>query len=107
VGVQKARKYAVLGREDVDSNGFIRMSGRGRIADETALRDLNTLVVPVQQVEGFSRQSQLYPVAPPVVVSWAKAAVVNHKAEIKKQRLTLHIDSHLQVNGIADESRVE
>ena len=58
----------------------------------------------------FTRAPAESPTVPriaPVEVSWAKAGVPNHKAKIKKQRLTLDIDSHPRLNRILDESRVE
>src|SRR4029077_14269915 len=62
-GVQKAGGNARFGSKNIDSNGFIRLDELGRVADETVLRDLDALVVPVQQVEGLGHELQLYPVA--------------------------------------------
>ena len=127
VACRKLEGNAILGRKDIDSNSFIRLNELCRVADEAVLRDLDALVVPVQQVERLGHELQLCPVAgvdaaseakvsggvvptvpriAPVEVSWAKAAGPNHKAEIKKQGLTLDIDSHPRLNRIADESRI-
>ncbi len=63
VACRKLEGYEVFGREDIDSNGLIRMNELRRVALETILRDLDALVVAIQQVEGFGLELQLRPQA--------------------------------------------
>src|SRR5882724_2903281 len=55
-GSQKGGRPAVLSRKDIDSNGFSRLNKLGRVTDKAILRDLDALVVTVQQVEGLRHQ---------------------------------------------------
>jgi len=52
-----------LSRKNIDSNGVSRLNKLGRVAYETILRDLDALVVAVQQIEGLRHQFQFHPVA--------------------------------------------
>jgi hypothetical protein len=51
VARRNAGGHALLSWKNIDSSGVSRLHKLGRVADETILRDLDTLVVPVQQVE--------------------------------------------------------